>query len=297
MELRHLRYFVAVAEELHFGRAAARVGIEQPPFSQQIMKLEQELKVPLLIRSSHRVGLTDAGRALLDQARRTLTEALRCADKAQRAHRGELGEISVGFVQAASVTVLPKVVPPFRRDVPGVRLNLLPMSTARQVDAIHSRDIDVGFLWLPLLRNDLKVEPLTKEAWMVAIAQGDPWSKRRRIPVQMLNERPIVFCERKDTPDLHDCTMRRLAEKNVNLHVIQEADSFSTMVNLVAIGMGVGLVPSSTTSIRRDGVKYLPLQDFEQSLELAVAYDPARVSKALDRFLGVLRETVALKMV
>jgi DNA-binding transcriptional LysR family regulator len=168
VEFRHLRYFVAVADELHFGRAAKKLGIRQPPLSQQIRRLEKDLGVPLFDRNSRRVQLTAAGRTLLPAARQMLAQALAAREAAQHAGRGETGQLALGFVGSATMTLLPAALRRFRATYPTVTLSLREMTTVQQVQALRSGGLDVGLLRppLPLTESDpIEVEPVGNGSW------------------------------------------------------------------------------------------------------------------------------------
>src|SRR5512132_1230001 len=163
MELRHLRYFLAVAEELHFGRAAARVRIAQPPLSQQIRQLEQELGITLFNRTKRRVELTPAGRAFLEHARQILAETERAKRVAQRAGRGEIGRLAIGFVASADLDLLPRVLRVWRARFPDVDVELHALLTAAQAEALRHGRVDVGFVRLPMDETGLVVDAITRE--------------------------------------------------------------------------------------------------------------------------------------
>src|SRR5215208_2490915 len=186
MELRHLRYFIAVAETLHFGRAAAGLGIAQPPLSQQIQKLEGELGVRLLNRTKRTVKLTDPGRVFLAEARRTVAQAARAADSARRASRGEVGWLAVGFVGSATYSLLPPLLRRFHRRNAGVELSLRELTTAQQLEALHRNEIDVAILRTPAPDPRVVTAVLVEEEFVVALPDSHRLAASRRVALKDL---------------------------------------------------------------------------------------------------------------
>ncbi len=180
MELRHLRYFVAVAEELHFGRAAQRLQMAQPPLSQQIRQLEQELGVELLYRTKRTVRLTEAGLAFLHQARQILVQSEQAIEVAQRASRGEVGRLAIGFVGSATYSLLPTAVRSFRHQFPDVRLMLHEMTTSEQIEALHDDRIQVGFIRPPISDDKLSVETVLQESFVAVLPEAHPLATQTR---------------------------------------------------------------------------------------------------------------------
>src|SRR6185437_13339041 len=184
-ELRHLRYFLAVAEELHFTRAARRLNIAQPPLSIQIRQLESLIGATLFVRDRRTVSLTPAGAAFVDGARRTLAEAERSADAARRASIGEVQTLRVGFTDSAALSVLPAIVRRFSRDHPEVRLELTEDATQAQLDAVENERVDVALVRGPLSAKSLRTVVLLREPFIVAIPAGHPLTTHRTLSVQV----------------------------------------------------------------------------------------------------------------
>lgn len=290
MELRHLRYFVAVAEELHFRRAAQRLGIAQPPLSQQIRRLEEELGVTLLHRTKRRVALTEAGSIFLDGARQTLEQAAGAARMAQRAKRGEIGRLAVGF--AGPGNWLPRVLRPFRARHPGIELTLHQLTTARQVEALQARRLDVGLLRPPLTGGQgLSLETVAREAIIAALPRGHRLERRRAVPLKELKDDPFVLFPRPEGPGFYDQLLSLCHSAGFSPQVVQEATDMRTIVNLVAGAIGVSLVPSPSDDLRLAGVVYRPLQGATSWTELALAWRHGDDRPALQAFLGVVRAT------
>ncbi|WP_160119743.1 LysR substrate-binding domain-containing protein [Rhodovarius lipocyclicus] len=255
MELRHLRYFVALAEELHFTRAAKRLGISQPPLSQQIRALEDELDTPLFERTRRRVALTEAGRMLLEEARATLAQAARAETVARRAGRGEIGELRVGLF--ASVPVLPvfqRTIIAFRQRLPSVTLTLEESPTRQQIEALRRRQLDAGFLRLPsaeALPADIAALEVAREELVVVMREDHPLAKRRgRLPVRALEGEPLIGFAPAIGTTLNDQLAALCNRAGFTPRIAQEARENSTLMGLVAAGLGIAVVPETLTRIQ-----------------------------------------------
>lgn len=295
MELRHLRYFVALAEELHFSRAAARLGISQPPLSQQIQALEEELGARLLHRTNRRVDLTEAGRLFLIEARATLAQAERAADMAGRAQRGEIGELKLGFTASAPFTVtIPKMIFAFRQAFPAVHLTLQEMTTKQQIEAMTERRLHVGFIRSPVyptMPSELKALELFREP-LVAILRanhpltaGDPADG---IALSSLAAEPFVMHPRAVGTGLHDQIIALCQQAGFSPRVSQEAREAPTIVGLVAAGLGVTILPSSFRRIRVEGVAYRDLADQGAMTAMWLAYPEHDLSPATRAFVDLV---------
>ena len=271
MELRQLRYFVAVAEELHFRRAAARLHISQPPLSQQIGRLEAELGCRLLLRTRRRVELTPAGRAFLGDARAMLAELDVAVATAQRIDTGHAGLLRVGFVGSALLSILPAVVQGFRRARPEVEIELRERSTAAQLQALVSGVVDVGLVRPPIESDPaLRTEVVLRERTVVALPAAHPLARFQRVSLKRLAAEPLVLFPRDQAPGFHDLLMRRLATTGTAPQVVQSAPEMLTIIGLVAAGIGVSPVPASVARLGLEGVTYRPLTAAPASELMAV---------------------------
>jgi DNA-binding transcriptional LysR family regulator len=270
MELRQLRYFVAVAEELHFRRAAARLHISQPPLSQQIAALEAELGCRLLERTRRKVELTPAGAAFLDQVRALLSELESAADTARSIDAGQVGVLRLSFVGSALLSALPALVQRFRAERPRVELQLRERSTVEQLRALRTGTIDVGLVRLPLAdAADLEVRRVVREATIAAVPETHPLARLRRIPLRRLAGEPLVLFPREQAPGFHDLLVDRMRTTGLSPRVAQYAPEMLTIIGLVAAGIGVSPVPESMRELALGGVAYRPLQGAPRS-ELAL---------------------------
>lgn len=290
IELRHLRYFVAVAEELHFSRAAEKLQMAQPPLSQQIRQLEAHLGVTLLLRGRRTVGLTEAGRVFLDEARRTLRQADVAVQAAREAGRGNLGRLNVSFVTSAPFNVLPPILRAFRERHGGVDLALHEASSAEQGEALLDGRFDVGFVRLPLEAPGIAREVILRETLVAALPEGHPLAAARRVDLGRLAGEPFILVPRAVTPGFHDLVIRACGEAGFSPTVTQEASQMQTIIGLVGAGLGVSLVPESVQELHGTGVVFRPLRVTGPQVELAVAWREGNPSRLLANFLAVARE-------
>jgi len=257
VELRQLRYFVAVAEELHFRRAAARLHISQPPLSQQIAALEAELGVILLARTRRRVALTAAGAAFLSEARVILAGIEAAAATARAVDSGQEGVLRVSFVGSALLSIVPGVVQRFRVARPRVQIALRERSTAEQLQAVASGDADVGLVRPPVAADpDLLIELVLRERTIAALPAGHPLASLRRVPLRRLAAEPLVLFPREQAPGYHDLLTSRLAATGTVPRVVQDAPETITIIGLVAAGIGVSPVAASVANLALPGVVY-----------------------------------------
>ncbi|WP_157220068.1 LysR family transcriptional regulator [Flavisphingomonas formosensis] len=266
MELRHLRYFVRVAEELHFGRAAQRLGISQPPLSQQIRALEDELGVFLFDRTSRRVELTEAGKLFLVEARRILEQAVHAVQVARRAQHGELGELSIGFTASAPFTpAISRALFDYRQAYPEVHLTLSEMARARQIEAAVERRLDIGFLRgleLPGLPADLVTTALLVEPLLVAMRADHPLAQRREpLAISDIADERLVIYERDPGAGFNEQVEMLWRQSGHELRIAQETRELSTLLGLIAAGLGISVVSRSLSALHTDNVVYLPLAD------------------------------------
>ncbi len=289
IELRHLRYFAAVAEELHFGRAAEKLGIAQPPLSQQIKSMEELIGYPLFERKP-RVRLTPVGEALLEVARRTLGQVEEGLEMVRRAGRGEVGKVTVGFAASTLTTVLPEILRNFREQYPGVELRLRELSSAAQAAALADGSIDVGFLREAVTHGtDLICERILREEFMTVLPPGHPLAERREVPLTELAGEPFVHFPRAVAPTLFDQIAAACRRAGFRPRVVQEAQEWLTILGLVEAGLGVSLVPASFRRLRWGDVQYRPLGTPREFTEVFVCRPTAPVVPAVVQLIGIAR--------
>ena len=266
MELRHLRYFIAVAEELHFGRAAQVLGISQPPLSQQIQALEHEVGARLFERTNRRVELSQAGRLFLDEARLVLAQVDKAADVARRAQLGQLGELKIGFTSSAPFnSSIPQAIFAFRQAFPAVHLALQEMSSKEVAEALLDESVQVGIMRpLPLPESLVAVE-LFREPLVAIIRADHPLAvgSEKGLELSALAAEPFVFFPRSYGSGLYAQLINLARQAGFSPLITQEAGEAMTIIGLVAAGLGVTVLPASYQRMRIDGVVYRTLLDAE----------------------------------
>ena len=290
MDLRQMRYFVAVAEERHFGRAAERLHMAQPPLTRQIHNLEDELGTPLFRRTPKGVELTDAGQVLMDETVPILALAARAKQRTQLAGQGLIGRLDVGVFGSGVLDVIPRMLARFHQQRPDVRIELHNMTKAEQLAALHERRITVGFNRLVPDEPGLVVEPVLRERLMVGLHKGHPLCARRRIAVRDMDGEPLILYPNLPMPGLAQEVADAFRREGVRLNVAQQVEDVLTCVALVASGFGLCVTTESAASLRLPGVVYRPLESASlRSIELSCIYRSDATSPALDAFLGVVR--------
>jgi LysR family transcriptional regulator, benzoate and cis,cis-muconate-responsive activator of ben and cat genes len=290
IELRHLRYFVAVAEELHFGRAAERLHVTQPGLSQQIQALERALGVALFARTSRRVELTPAGAVLLAEGRRALGQTERALERARRAGRGELGRLTVAAIGSATYDVVPAVLREHRRRYPDVELVLREMSTGAQVNALRAGEVDVGFLRLPADTHDLTAATVREERMLLMLPASHPLAGRAEVPLAALAGEPLIVFPAAPRPSWADTVIAACRQAGFDPRVAQEAMESATVVSFVAAEVGVALVPEGLRVLVRPGVVCRPVAPPAPTTHLAVARRSGHALPAIEALLGIVRE-------
>jgi len=289
MELRHLRYLVAVAEELHFGRAAIRLNISQPPLSQQIRQLEEELGVKLFNRTKREVRLTEAGARIVSEAHQVLSQIDHFSRVASQAGEGEIGHLSVG-VPGGVNEILVQTLKAVARRYPGVRIDLQYMTTGMQIEALREAHIQVGFLNLPVQEPSLVIEVVKSEPLWIAMPKGHPLARCATVPLKALESEKVILFPRRVAPGLHDAITGMCRNAGVNLNAVHESDSVVASLTLVSAHLGIAFC---TPSVRRlwPEVSFRPLQS-SVKVEQAVAYRRDSQSPVLGSFLRVLRQVI-----
>jgi DNA-binding transcriptional LysR family regulator len=291
-EMWQLRYFVAVAERLHFGRAAEALHISQPPLSRAIRALEERLGVALFARSRRRVELTAEGGRFLEEARRLIGQLERAALELRSMASGEQGRLRVGFVSLADYGVLPGLLKRFKAARPGVTLALREMLSPEQAGALAAGELDFGLL-LPPVAGASRLEHLVvqRERFVAALASRHRLARgSRRLAVSELAGEPFVMVPREIAPGLYDIVIGLAARAGISLNVAQEAIQMQTVVSLVSSGLGVAIVPASVANLGRRGVVYRELADRHPRVELRLAWPRGPLGAAARDFIAHARK-------
>jgi DNA-binding transcriptional LysR family regulator len=294
LDLRQLRYFVTVAEELHFGRAAARLHMTQPPLSQTIQALEELLGAPLFLRTRRSVELTPAGLALLPEARRMLANAAGMPELVRAAAAGESGRLALAFVSSADYSVLPPFLRSYRAQFPQVQIILQEATSDLQVDDLLHNRVDAGLLIPPLpgkSRTELDYLKVLEEPLILAAPAGLD-ALRGGGPVWLKDLPPLslIIFPRQIAPALHDAILACFRSAGLTPEIGQQAIQMQTIVSLVSAGMGLALVPQSVSNLMRPGVEYRALHDLSPQVETGLAWRRDNRSPVLLGFLDLLRK-------
>jgi DNA-binding transcriptional LysR family regulator len=284
-----LEYFVAVAEELHFGRAAERLHVAQPPLSRQIQRLEAEVGVQLFVRDRHGVEMTDAGTALLPEARSTLAQAERAGEIARRAARGEEGVLEVAFVASIAFSMLPRLTRHYAQQHPGVELRLHDLSSGQQLRALRDGKVDVGLMMRPNLAPDLNLETLLVEPIVIVVGDSHPLATAAGATLADLADESFVLFPQAESPDIHERLLMLCSQAGFTPRIVQEATHMATIVSLVAAGVGVSLLPCSIEMMGRPDVHCVPLLEPLVNCYVALAWPRAEGPPALPAFLDTVR--------
>lgn len=289
MNIRQLKYFIAVAEELNIGRAAARLNVSQPPVTRQIQQLEEELKAQLFLRNPRGVELTQAGEMFLEEARNILSLLEQAGDGVQRASKGDLGRLDVGIFGSAIVGLIPGILHEFKRRYPNVHVTLHPMDKIQQVEALRNRTIDIGFNRLLDPQHDIRTEEIAREGVLAAVA-SDQHPQHGRIGLAELVEKPLILFPASRTSGFVDVVVDLFRDNGFRPNVAQVVGDAFTGMALVASGFGNCLVPESLTAVTMPGVTFLHLDlDEPVTVDLSCIYREGDTSPILRNFMAVAR--------
>ncbi len=272
MELRHLQYFLTVAEELHFGRAAARLNMTQPPLSQQIKQLEEELGFPLFHRSSRAVELTTAGNVFSGQIRSVLNQLDRAVDTARHTARGELGKIIIGFVGTATYEILPPAIKEFRSIFPSIDIELRQLSAPNQLSALLNGDIDIGFSHPPVASCELISRSVKKSECVIAIPKNHPLADKPAVSITDISKEPIISLSKEAWPSLYEDFIQLCNKHGFQPNIVQESTEYQMVIGLVTAGIGIAVVPDSAKRLFNLDVLYKKLDQEELIAEWIISY-------------------------
>jgi DNA-binding transcriptional LysR family regulator len=288
IDLVDLEAVAALAETLHFGRAADRLHVSQPALSKRMRKLEDRIGGPLLVRRYRDVRLTEAGRLLAERGRQVVRESEAALELAQRAARGEAGRLRIGFGIASILGLLPEVLLRFRRSHPDVQLQLRDMSTPDQVEGLAGGEIDIGFVRLPVAEDRLVVRPVLDERLVLAIGPRSPW--KAPIGLRSVAAEPFIIIARSRSASFYDHALSVCAASGFAPRIVQEANELFTVLSLVGAGLGVSLVPRSAALMQLPGVRFRELTLPEAAWNIGVAWHrDAGTVPLVQRFVEIVR--------
>lgn len=295
IELRHLRYFVAVAEELHFGRAAARLRISQPPLSQQIQILEQQIGARLLARTNRSVNLTAAGLQFLTDARQILGQVEAAAARAERLHHGETGELRIGFTSSAPfIKGVSDSLSTFRKRYPDVHIQMREINTRQQIAPLNDGELELGLMRNTRLPETLAWKLVLREPLLAMVHRDHPLAARDSISLHELAHEPFVFFDPHVGTGLYDDILGLLHRYNISPYITQEVGEAMTIIGLVSAGLGVSILPASFQRVRLSDVVWLPLQEPEARSEMWLVWPKHReLSGAALRISALLTEATS----
>ena len=296
MELRHLKYFIAVAEELHFGCAARRLCISQPPLSRQIRLLEEKIGVVLLERTKRQVVLTPAGEIFLADAKAIVAQAENAIRNAQRAAHGQVGKLAVGFVHSAGYNKIPSIFRLMRARFPEVSLSLDEMTIEEQEKALSGNHIDVGIVRPPLISTEgLSLQVISSEPLVVVLPETSHLAEEEEISFTSLAQEPFILVSRHSAPGYYDQFINLCASNGFTPNVVQEVKTSPAIINLVASGIGISILPSSLENLQRAGVVYRPLKKPVPTSDLAIVWHANDKSPTLWSFLKIVWEVTGIE--
>ncbi|MGW8307845.1 MAG: LysR family transcriptional regulator [Achromobacter pulmonis] len=287
MDIRQLRYFVTVAEELNFSRAATRLHMSQPPLSQQIKALEDEMGVALFLRTRREVKLTDAGHVFLRESRAVLAHLQAAVDTTLRTAKGDVGELRLGMATSAVFHVMPAILERLRRQFPQVNVAVTDMGSRDQIRAVHQGKIDIGIIHEQPHIEELASRPIFSEAFSLAIPSAHPLAARPSIPLPELREQPFVAFSREHAPALFDSFIAACAQAGFSPNIAHTARHALTIFQMVGLGLGMAVVPSSFARGATNGVTYRELDQVTQRVRICAIWDPKTPS---DLVANVVRE-------
>lgn len=292
MELRHLRYFVAVGEEQHYGRAAERLRVAQPALSRQIQDLEEEIGFKLFDRLPRGVKISAAGKCFLEDARRILQQINESTARAKRVASGQSGMLRVGFVESISWHgVVPDSFRMFRARQPDAELQLKPASSFGNTEAVHAGRLDAGFVFtIGNIDRELAQLPIASLNLMLAVPKGHPLTKFKRLRLRDLNDAAFVWFPRRESPAYYDRLMHECFRGGLKSpHIVQEGVNEATILSLVSCGLGVAFVSSATRWRCPESVALLPVTDLKLPLPFALVWRKDNASPLLEKFVADVR--------
>lgn len=295
MDFRQLQYFVTVAEELHFGRAADRLQITQPALSKQIASLEKMLGMQLLSRTKRTVELTHAGQTFLHQARQLLLQKETAIQLTRRTGCGDIGHLSIGFTKTATQTVLPPLLHDFLQQYPNVEIDMIELATEAQVIALNQDEIDIAFLHPPIDQRGLQVCPILEEHFVAVLPPNHPLGRYDTVPLEVLIHEPLIIHPRQEGPTLYDGFLRVCQMVGFQPQIVKESISLQTRLCFVAAGMGITFVSDRLQFLVGKNVVCRPLENCPIHLQFGAAWRQRSSNPALHNLLKALSGVIPVR--
>ena len=289
MELRHLRYFVAVAEEHSFRRASTRLHISQPPLSRMIGQLEEQVGVKLLERTARGVELTDAGTAFLEDARRALRVVNDAVERSRRAARGEFGHLEIAYYGSSIFRVIPQLITEFGKSQPQVTVDLHNLPKDRQIRALRDGWLDIGFSRQYRNEPDIECEEVIREPVVIAVASSNALARRTTLPMAVLRDEPLVIFPAMSRPSFADEVLRFCEEAGFTPNIVKETEDLMACLTLVSAGVGLALVPISAMSIHLPEVSFVKVVKPIPTSSVYCAYRRDEHNASLPGLLKLIR--------
>ena len=289
MELRHLRYFLAVAEELHFGRAAEKLFISQPPLSRQIKNLEQELSVELFARTKKHVRLTGYGRYLKEEATKIFQHVESIQNHILLLGDGHAGQIKIGYVGLAMHSVLPEILSEIRRTLPRVHTSFYELQSLDQLIDLKTGSLDIGFIRIPIAMEGLHTELIFSETLSVILPLSHPLAGRKELRLCDVATEPFISFCRECAPSLFDMIIGMCNREGFSPRIVHESSQINTVVRLVESGLGYSIVPSSVKDGYNVRIRFYELDDYPERAELALAYYPENRTPTKSQVIRLIR--------
>jgi DNA-binding transcriptional LysR family regulator len=296
MDLRQIRYFLVLANELNFTRAAGRLHISQPPLTRQIQQLEASMGVVLFERTTRGVALTQAGAVFLEEARKIVAMTDQATNKTRLAHQGQLGRLDIGVFGSAILNVIPTLLIELRKTHPDIVISLQNTTKIQQVEAVREKRLDIGFNRVFPEVDDLVVETVMMESLYVAMHKDHQLVRRRTLAVKDLNNQPLILFPNNVRPTFADNVVALLRDEGLTPNVAHEVEDVMTCIALVSAGLGMAVVPESAVNLQLPGVRYHPLRSAEAKVDLSCVYNADNASPALMVFLDIVRKVRSRKI-
>jgi DNA-binding transcriptional LysR family regulator len=296
MDLRQIRYFLVLANELNFTRAAERLHISQPPLTRQIQQLEASMGVVLFERTTRGVALTQAGAVFLEEARKIVALTDQATHKTRLAHQGQLGRLDIGVFGSAILNVIPTLLIELRKTHPDIVISLQNTTKIQQVEAVREKRLDIGFNRVFPEVEDLVVETVMMESLYVAMHKDHELVRRRTLAVRDLNNQPLILFPNNVRPTFADNVVSLFRDEGLTPNVVHEVEDVMTCIALVSAGLGMAVVPESAVNLQLPGVRYHPLRSAEAKVDLSCVYRADNASPALMVFLDIVRKVRSRKI-